>query len=384
MSLLRDFVERRNTGDSYVNEIVRARASGSVNVSGFNSMAHSAVFACVNLIADGVSSLPVDVFEKRQGTPIEVDKPDVLVDPSDWCSDVDWRRQRLIAWLLCGNAYGLITKTDSVFRPKKVEMLDPNSVTVKEDKNSGLLSYKVNGKPVDSNLVVHWPGLLLPGSRVGVSQISFAAAQIKMGLQAQRTAQDYFTRGTKANGVVHVNAQRGTNEQADEVKKRFVHAAQDANEPVVLFGDTKYTPLNVNAADMLFLESSNASGQDIARFFGVPAEMIGLDSGSSMTYSNIESRSRHTLQYTLNPWIIRQEKADQKFVPSPQYVKVNRDAALAIDTLTRYQAHDIAIRSGLSSRNERRDIEDLPPVQGGDETLWPPYATNIMPTQGQN
>lgn len=351
------------------------RASTSTSrVTGYQSLAHSSVFACVSLIADGVSTLPVDVFEKQKGRRVELPAPEVISKPSAWMSDVDFRRQILISWLIAGNFFGQAVARDRLFNPTQIEPIDPFSVTVKENPSTYRLEYHVGGKEIDPDQIIHWPGLLLPGHRVGVTPITYAAAQIGMGLNAQRFGQQYFVDGVKANGVISMPSAKGTPDQAREVKERFVESAQTAHEPVVLFGDTKYTPLNVSAADTQFLESANASGQDVARFFSVPAELIGLDSGSSLTYSNIESRSRHALQYTLNPWAVRLEKALSTLVARPAYVKCNRDAALAIDTTTRYNANSTGIRTGFLTVNEVRELEDRPPVDGGDVTLWPPYA----------
>jgi HK97 family phage portal protein len=376
VTIFQNLVERRSTsGDRLISQFIGSRLGNQTRVTGYSALTHSSVFACTALIADGVSTLPVQTYQKTQGQRLEVDRPPIIDSPSAFISDVDWRRQIIMSWMLAGNAFGQKIKMDRQFRPEQVELFDPFSVSVTEDPDSYRLIYRVNGKEIDPDLIVHFPGLLLPGQRVGVTPIEYAATQIGMGLNAQKFGQDYFVKGAKANGVINMPQAKGSPEQAQELKERFVESAQNAHEPIVLFGDTKYTPLNMSAADTQFLEAANASGQDVARFFSVPAELIGLDSGSSMTYSNIESRSRHALQYTLNPWIVRLEKALTSLVAKPTYVKANRDAALSIDTTTRYNANQIGIRTGFLTVNEVRALEDRPPVENGNITLWPPYAS---------
>jgi phage portal protein BeeE len=56
-------------------------------------------------------------------------------------------------------------------------------------------------------------------------------------------------------------------------------------------------------------------------------------------------------------------------------VRANIDALVRVDLATRYRAHDSALRAGWKSRNEVRDLEDMSPIDGGDEFLWPPYRT---------
>lgn len=377
MTIIRNLLETRNA-DADLGSFLRSkRLSGAVSVSGYPALAHSAAYACVNLIADGVSSLPVATYKKSDGYPERVTSPEIITNPSPWgISDNDWRREVLVSWLTAGNFFGDVVERDEFARPTKIEPLDPFTVTVVEDPNTFKLTYSVAGKKVeDPDRIIHRPGLLLPGSRIGVTPLGYAAKQIALGLNAQKYAQDYYTRGVKTNALITVPG-NPDEQKAERIKRKFIDSAQVAHEPVVMFDGASITPLNINASDTLFLETINASGQDTARFFLMPPEMIGLDGGNSMTYSNIESRSRHLLNYTYNPWIIRLEKFQTSLIPGDLYVKANRDAALAIDTSTRYNAHQTAIRAGFKTVNEVRAQEELPPTTdgNGDTTLWPPYA----------
>jgi phage portal protein BeeE len=44
------------------------------------------------------------------------------------------------------------------------------------------------------------------------------------------------------------------------------------------------------------------------------------------------------------------------------------------DLLTRYQAHESAIRAGWKLRSEVRELEDLPPIAGIDDQEGPAVA----------
>jgi hypothetical protein len=49
-------------------------------------------------------------------------------------------------------------------------------------------------------------------------------------------------------------------------------------------------------------------------------------------------------------------------MPRGQYVKANMDHLLRADTLSRYQAHAIAVATGFMTRNEVREIEERQPL----------------------
>ena len=56
-----------------------------------------------------------------------------------------------------------------------------------------------------------------------------------------------------------------------------------------------------------------------------------------------------------------------------RWKKFNAAALVRTDLLTRYQAHESAIRAGWKLRSEVRDLEDLPPIPGIDDTEPPSH-----------
>jgi phage portal protein BeeE len=54
-------------------------------------------------------------------------------------------------------------------------------------------------------------------------------------------------------------------------------------------------------------------------------------------------------------------------------VKSNAAALVRTDLLTRYQAHESAIRAGWKLRSEVRELEDLGPVAGMDDQPQGPW-----------
>jgi phage portal protein BeeE len=110
----------------------------------------------------------------------------------------------------------------------------------------------------------------------------------------------------------------------------------------------------------------------VARYFGVQPELIGGESGGSLTYANVEQRALDFLQFGLAPWLVRLEVAISGLLSSTTTVKFNAGALVRTDLLTRYQAHESAIRAGWKLRSEVRELEDLPPVAGIDDQEPPP------------
>jgi phage portal protein BeeE len=92
--------------------------------------------------------------------------------------------------------------------------------------------------------------------------------------------------------------------------------------------------------------------------------MASVD-GNSMSYTNMEQEQMAFVRYTLSQYIIEIESGLTHLTTRGTMVKMNVDSLLRSDTLTRYQAHQIAIASGWMTIDEVRAIEDMPTL-GGD------------------
>jgi HK97 family phage portal protein len=211
------------------------------------------------------------------------------------------------------------------------------------------------------------------GSPIGQSTLSAARTAIGVGLAAQQYGSNWFTEGRHPGALLSTD-QVLTAEQAGDMRERWNQMVSGGGVAVLSQG-MDYAPVALTPADAQFLESMSASGQDVARFFKLPPEAIGYDSGASMTYSNVQSQWLNLLIASLNPLTTVVEDAWSALLPRPQFVQFNRDSLLRMTTSDRYAAHDTALRSGWRSVNEIRAIEDLPPVDGGDDYLWPPGST---------
>jgi len=390
VSLLRRLVssgpELRSDGlGSYLERAgLSTRTAAGEVVSADRALRLGAVWSCVNLIADTVGGLPVDAYRTRGGVRVEVSPtPSLLVEPSAESLALDWRRDVLVSLLLHGNAFGLVTSTDELGYPTTIELLDPAAVTVTKNTTTGRYSWRtgrVSRELWPLGDLWHLPAYTVAGQALGLSPITYAAESIGVGLAARRFGSSWFEGGGHPTGILETDQEVGP-DLAKIVKTRFMDAVGKGGEPAVLGKGLSYSSIQVAPEESQFLETMGSNVADVARFYNVPPEIIGGDSGSSMTYANVEQRSLDLLTYGLSRWVLRLEAGLSRLMPRGTAVKLNTDALVRVDLLTRYRAHDAAIRAGWLSRNEVRTIEDRPPIvdddDSGDEYLWPPYATAL-------
>lgn len=358
--------------------VARDFASGDPSRPG-TAVQSVAVGVTVDLIASLVSELPVETYS-RSGK--KINTPENVLDPGgDGQGVEDWLYRLLSSWLLAGNGYGVVLAWDArEFYAKHIDLFSPDDVTVQMI--DGRPQWRVSGKVFeDQSNFVHRRVNPVAGRLLGLSPIEKHAATIGISLSATRFGRQWFTDGAHPAGML-TNDGVLSPESAAEAKKRFMARAQGSREPLVLGKGWDFKEIQVSPEESQFLETQGFSEAQCARIFGPGwAELLGYPTGSSMTYANVVDRRQDVLTLSANRWIRRADRMLSLLTPRPQYVRLNRDAFLEATTLERYQAH--ALAGTWRTVNETRDIEDLPPIEGGD-TLPGKSTPTTAPAGGDN
>ncbi|MGA6159598.1 phage portal protein [Stenotrophomonas sp. NPDC087984] len=332
------------------------------------SLQKVAVWGAVNLQASLLSTLPLDVYRGEGKARVQLPTPLLLKDPSgEGFGLEDWLYQYMLSMLLRGNAYGMIAAQDGQGHPTQVVLYHPDEVQGWRDSEDGMPRWRVGGKDVPAAQMWHRRAYSVPGRLLGMSPVAHHALTIGLGLAATRFGVQWFEDGAHPSGLL-TNEEALDQKTAMTAKERFMAALRGTREPVVLGKGWKYQQIQIAPNESQFLETQQYSSAECARIYGpgMP-EILGYDTGGSMTYANVEQRSLDLLTYTLDPWLTRTERMFTAMLPEGVYVKYNRAALARTDLLTRYRAHAIALRNRWSVVNEVRDIEDMTPVPWGDE-----------------
>lgn len=342
------------------------RLVGSTSVSNDTALRHSAVWASLRVRADLISTMPVDTFRQVQGRRVEVPTPPVLVNPGGERVGIqEWLYSSQVDLDRSGNAFGLITARDGGGRPGRIDLLSLGDVSLSVSP-AGDLVYRVRGEVVPEVDIWHERQYTIAGLAVGLSPIAYAAYSIGGYLSAQEFALSWF-----GNSAIPAQALKNTEktitpEEAELVKARY-RATVQGGDVFVHGTDWELKPVQAVARDTAFVELMQFGVPDIARFFGVPADMIdGVVSGQSVTYANISQRNLQLLTMNIGPPVARREAALSRLVAPPRYVKLNRSALLAMDAQSRAETLRVRLESRQLTPTEARAIEDLPPLTATD------------------
>lgn len=344
---------------------VSAISAGSIDAA----LRLAPLYAAVRLIADQGASLPLKGYREVDGVRRVMDsQPELLRSPAPGLSMFTWKQQALTSMLLRGNAYGYITAFSGT-AARTLVWLHPDQVQV--DESTAVPIYRLNGTMLDASRVVHVPGLTVAGSCVGVSPITAFRTVIETGLAAQRFSREWFANGGPVTPGSHLkNNARTLDPQSAQIVKDRYKASVRSGDVFVTGSDWDLSQISVNADDAAFVQTAKLTATQVASVYGVPPEKVGGETGSSLTYATVEQNNLDFVTFGLRPWLVRLEEAISRVLPQPQFARFNVDALLRADTLTRYQAHSVALSSGFMTVDEVRALEERPPLAdaSGDTT----------------
>jgi HK97 family phage portal protein len=321
----------------------------------------------VNLIAGSISTLPLAAYRDGDERPLAT-LPPILRAPSASWSLPDFLYACIQSLLLRGNAYGLVVdRAGAGLLPSQVELLAPERVGVQVD---GRVIWRIDGQEVDPASIWHVKAFTAPGQVLGLSPIQHARQAIGLGIGAEKYAAKFFGESAIPSGLISTD-QDIKNDRADEIKARWRSLHAGRRDIAVLGSGARFQAITIPPEQAQFLETTRANVATICRYFGVQPELVGAESGGSLTYANVEQRALDFLTFGLRPWLVRLETALSALLSSTTTVKFNAAALVRTDLLTRYQAHESAIRAGWKLRSEVRELEDLPPIAGIDDADQP-------------
>ena len=342
-----------------------------------SAMQVSAVWACVRLLSDTVSMMPLTAYTFKDGVRTPITDPPLLIQPSSDSSMPDWLYQLMVSALLRGNTYGRCVRRDSLGYPLQIELVSPDTVDLRMDRDSGKSAYLFNGVKMPTEDVFHFKAYRFPGYVKGLSPIQYARRSVATDLAVSDFAYGFFRDGAHPSSVLSTD-QPVSQEQAMTIKERFLSAVK-GREPAVLGAGLKYEQIQISPEESQFLETQKYGTAEIARVFGVPPEMIAAEVGNSMTYANVEQRSIDFLTYSVQAWLTRIEAAFRPLLPGAKHVRFDTSVLLRTDLETRMKATAIGIASKQLTPDEARAMNDYAPLTEDQKKILELVPLEVSP-----
>lgn len=370
-------------------------AAAGMAVTATSAQRVATVYACVTRIAGGVSTMPLNIFERvwdekaQRYTRRQVDNADLW-----WM--LNERPTAAFAaaahWDLATSNILLRGDGFTELRRKKSgaigEMVPHrwDSVVPKRQEN-GRLVYAVNdgmrAHGVEQDDMLHFPGFGFDGER-SASVISYAARQSVGNALAMDEYTGRFFAGGAHHSMVLSTEKKMDDDKIIQLQKVFAEKysgiANAHAKPLVLTEGMTATPVTINAQDAQLLDARRYTVIDICRAFGVPPHMVGETSASTTWGSGLEQIGRAFVSFTLNPHLVRieQELNNKLFRTARFFVEFDRSALQAGDSKAQAEEDKASLGGpgagpGWVSVNEVRRRRNLPPLVGEqyDKPYWP-------------
>lgn len=356
----------RALGDTPFNLVpARSQASGlfgNTTITDETARKSSAKWAAIRLRADLVSTTPILVKRMNpDGTISRLPGPSVMDGIGGPVPTEEWLYSSQSDLDETGNAIGVIEERDPFSgRPTWIRLVQSKTVVVRS--RDGQVTYQIGSQRYDPFDIWHEKQFTVPGLAVGLSPLAYAAMSLGHNLSALQFGLQYFQ--TAGLPTVHVknNEQTIKPEEAEAVKVRY-EASMRERGVLVTGKDWDINIAALNAEESQFLATLNASNQDIARYFGVPGDVIDVNpSGSSITYANITQKFLSLLVLHMQPALVRRErKFSRDLLPNKQFAKFDTTELLRLDPTSDAALQALLVAGRIQSPDEARAHYELLP-----------------------
>lgn len=323
------------------------------------------------LLSDLLGAVPWHAYRDRgDQVAVRIDPtPAFLEQPSPPDTRMTTFSSMALDLIWHGNAVSVIASRDRRGWPTSYLPVRAEDVQVKRVGSydgaplpAGSIGYHIGGRWYSSDDVIHVKGPCRPGALRGMGVLeNHLNKTLSLADEQARHARSLQTSGVPT-GVITVDDTLEDpldQDEADEVKASWLRSQRDRSV-AVLNGRTKFQALAWNPTETQLLDARRFSLHEIALLFGLDPSWLGV-AGDSMTYQNTETKSIELVKFSLGGHLARFEQTFTLHMPRGTEARANLDGLLRSDTLTRYQAHALALGRWLTD-DEIRALEHRPPL----------------------
>lgn len=339
----------------------------------------SSAWACINLLSGTIASLPLMVYRRDLKGVREVYREHSLYrllhdSPNYDQTAVDFWEFMAASIEMRGNAYARIERNNRGIA--SLMPVNPALMGVRRLQN-GSIEYRWSQ---DGRYFVETDKTMLHirgfgGNPLGgMSTLHYGRHTFSLARAIDKSASSTFKNGMRPSGVLTFDKWLTPEQRklAEEKLAAKFQTAADTGKPLILEGGTKWEQLTLAPEDAQMLESRSFSVEEVCRFFGVPPFMIGHTEKTTSWGSGIEQQTLGFQKFTLRRRLKRIEQAIEKQLltfddrAAGVSVEFNLEGLLRADSAGRARFYQQMTQIGAMTINEVRDLENLPPVDGGD------------------
>ena len=363
-------------------------SESGVRVTVNSTLSLSTMWHGVCLVANSVAKIPLQVIDRETREVDDTHPAFNLVrhrfsDELHTSAYTGWQTLMGHA-LLQGGGFAYINRV--IDRPVELILLEPEKVCPVIA--NGVLRYVVSmggqfDDPAATQVkvppddILHIRGLTHNG-RDGYSLIEKGANAIGGDIAAQSYGNKFFSNANTPQLILE-----HPGKLSPEAYKRLRNDWQNLNSGVseahkarIVEDGIKAKPFSFKPADAQLIESRRFSIIDAANWLQIPPHKLGAEGGRS--FASLAEENQSFLDDSLDPWLTNIEaECWLKLLSTTEQrthshaFEFNRKAAVRSNMQQRASFYRSAVGRPFMTPNESRRLENMPPVEGGDELYVP-------------
>lgn len=345
--------------------LLKALIGGASAIDKASAMEIPAVQACIDLISDIVSTLPIKLYEEKDGEVTEIsDDPRVRLlngDTGDTLNGTELKKLWVIDYFLGKGSYTYIDR-DIYSNVKGLYYVDESLVSITPNSNAIFKDYTVSaggrtyprsdflkilrkskGKGVGTSVISESKTILL----VAYNTMKFENAIVKKG-------------GNKKGFLTSQNQQsKGSMDSIKDAWKKMFSNSQDVEDNIcVLNAGMDFKEASATSLEMQLNENKKTNSDEICRLFCVPPEIFSESSegAKQALISNCITPTLNIIEAALDADLLMESEKSVK------YFAFDTRELTRGNIIQRYQAYEIGLRNGFLQIPDVREQEDLKPI----------------------
>lgn len=355
------------------------------------------VFRCVQVLADGVATVPFKLLRRDPITGRRAEATDHPVSfliahrPNEWQTSVEFRETLMMHIALTHNGFVYLNRSVD---GRVLEMLPVEPGIVKVTPREGMAPrYAIKrgpglaDMPVPDGAMWHlrawsWDGVM------GHEAIKAAREAIGLGLATEEQHSRLHRNGLQTSGTWSVDGVLNAKQHEDLQRFLDKHVAGIANahKPLILDRKAQWQPQTMTGVDAEHLDTRRFQIEEICRAMGVLPIMVG-HADKTATYASAEQMFLAHNVHSIRPYHRKWESSaaaallTDAEVRAGYYFKFFDAELLRGAAKDRAEFYSKALGSGGApawlTPNDIRGFEDMDPIDGGDELPKPPGAAPV-------
>lgn len=325
----------------------------------------AAIYSCVSLLADTVSTLPTHTYDRQGTTRVPLDDPEWMVHPLPLDPSTTWiDHLSQLMWSDCldGNMFTLALP--DVKNAVDLYVLNPTKVVIRKRATYELSMDGGGHEEVGPDQMIHIPHSRRPGDYRGMSPVQEAGTTFAMKKAAEKFTQRVFNQGIFLSGQLLLPGPASLDTMTqlrDEITTQYAGVA-NAGKPGIFANGAKWDIPQRNFQEMQLVELHKMAKLEAAGLYRVPPYLIGVTDPGAMAYASVEAQSIDFEKYTIRSYVERIEAGYDRLVPgSTSFMKINTNGLLRGDVKSRAEAAQFWVQNKILRPSEIRATEDFPP-----------------------